>query len=472
MTDPDRRSWLLLGTLALFLCALALVRPVDPDEGRYVAAAVLSASRLLPYRDYAWFGAPLQPLAFAPVAAMAGGWTWPALRIADALLSAAAIGFVFAGARAAGTGRRPALMAAGLMACCDAVLAGAGVAEGDALPLACLSAGLWLAVRQEAGATRLRALGIGLLLAIPAAANLAGLLPLVAYLAAAGVERRRLPAVVLAGVVPVAVLVAAIAWRAPANAWLGIWNPVLWTVAESWRAAVAALALGPTLPALAIVARRAGTRTSLDRLLGILIVAGLLAALLPSAAGRPCWPYALPPLFVALALALERPPSRGWRIALATFAGIGLIPSFAALADAAVAGPAMARAMRDGAAIRAAMDRAHVTETVATLSPHYLPATYRLPDPRFAPGPLYFGSRDPFDPAVEARLHLVSLARLDPALAIRPEAILVSGLIGSEGEATGGEPSPDAALADWATRHDYRAEPVQGTVFQLYVRPR
>ncbi len=471
------RQWLLLAALALILCALALVRPVDHDESQYVAAAVLSAHRLLPYRDYAYFQTPLQPLAFAPIAALAGSWAWPALRIVDALLGAAAVGFVHAGARAAGVRARVALAAAGLMACCEPLLFGAGTARNDALPLACLSAALWLAMKQEDEATRRRALAIGLLLGAAAAAKLSYLLPLLAYLGAAMADRRRLPSVVGAGVLPAAALVASVVWRAPAEAWLGIWTfphdaPGLWYGAGSWRMSPAGkivdlvkfLALGPALLALAAVARRpAGSR---ERLVMAMLVACLFAAVAPSPTMRQYLVPALPPLFLLLALAWEaRPPARAWRVGAVVFAVAGLAPSAAALVDAVTDGPATARAMRDGAAIRTAMDRAQVVQTVVTLSPQYLPATYRLPDPRFAPGPFYFRTQGLIDPAAEARAHLVSLARIDAGLAIRPEGILTGG--GGVGDAP-----LEAALARWATAHGYRRMAVPGTAFSLYVRPR
>ena len=68
------RLWLLL---ALALAALAMARPIDHDESQYVAAAVLSAHGLMPYRDFAYLQTPLQPLLFAPIASLGGIWAWP-----------------------------------------------------------------------------------------------------------------------------------------------------------------------------------------------------------------------------------------------------------------------------------------------------------------------------------------------------------------------------------------------------------
>ena len=69
----------------LLLALLALARPVDHDESKYVAATVL-ALRGLPYRDFAYLQTPLQPLLFAPVAMLAGGGVWNALRLVNTAL--------------------------------------------------------------------------------------------------------------------------------------------------------------------------------------------------------------------------------------------------------------------------------------------------------------------------------------------------------------------------------------------------
>ncbi|MEG8053547.1 hypothetical protein QP185_10385 [Sphingomonas aerolata] len=90
---------LLVGLAALYI-ALALLRPVDHDESQYVAAAVLTAHGLLPYRDFAYLQTPLQPFLLAPIAVLTGAWTWPALRLTNALLGLATVAFVHAAARA------------------------------------------------------------------------------------------------------------------------------------------------------------------------------------------------------------------------------------------------------------------------------------------------------------------------------------------------------------------------------------
>jgi hypothetical protein len=174
----------------------------------------------------------------------------------------------------------------------------------------------------------------------------------------------------------------------------------------------------------------------------------------------------LPPLFVRLAqLWQEAPPSRPVRIAVAVFGVAGLAPSLAALANGA---PGMVEAARQSAAIADALNASHVSGTVATLSPQFLPATSRLPDPRFATGPFYFRSHDLLSPADEAMARLVSAPRLEAGLVVRPDAVLTGG----EDRWTSGDPALDGKLDGWARTHGYQAVPVAGGRFRLWVRPR
>jgi hypothetical protein len=131
----------------------------------------------------------------------------------------------------------------------------------------------------------------------------------------------------------------------------------------------------------------------------------------------------------------------------------------------------MIAAMRQGAAIRTAMDGAGVGRWVTTLSPQFLPATGRLPDPRFATGPFYFRSHGLIDGKAEIIAKLVARNGVDrafaPPLGHSPAAILVGG----EGPWTSGDAALDAVLEHWAAANRYRAVPVGGGRFRLYVRP-
>lgn len=470
------RLWILL---ALALAALAMARPIDHDESQYVAAAVLSAHGLMPYRDFAYLQAPLQPFLFAPIANIGGIWAWPLLRLANALLGAAATAFVYRAARIGGVSQRAGLLAAGLFACCDVVLFSIGTARNDALPVALLAAALpFIAAADRGGGTKLPAMLVGLLLAAAAAAKVSYALPAAAYGAYALLHRRHLPQFVAIGALPAISLVTGSWWTSPDAFVAEVLRFPSLAPAEYyeqagrlWKLSYAAkaidtlkfLALGPALLALVLAVRDRYAARRLE-VIDWMAIAGLVAALLPFPTWRQYLLPMLPPLFVRLALILEdRDPDRPTTIAAGVFAVAGLVPSLLSL----TAWP-MPQAIRDGQAIGDALTRNHVLEPIATLSPQFLPAARRLPDPRFATGPFYFRSLSLFAPAEEARLNLVSQARLDQGLAIRPAAILTGG----EGAWTSGDDRLDAKLAAWADHVGYSRIDVAGTRFRLYIRPR
>lgn len=465
---------MILLLIPLALAMLAMLRPLDHDESQYVAAAVL-AQHGWPYRDFAYLQTPLQPLLFAPLIEMFGTYSWPGLRLVNALLTAVAIGFTYASARRVGTGERVALLAALSFAACDIALFSAAMARNDALPMALTAAAIWLALR--ARRTPWSAFAAGLCLSAAAAAKISFALPALAYGLFALTDRRHRPLWVAAGATLPALLVGFAWWQAPDDFRFGVFGfpaaaPIEYYADRPWKLSVAAkaidtlkfLALGPALLALVMVARAGGTRRL--RWLDAMIVAGLVAALLPSPTWRQYLAPLLPPLFVAFALALHRaPPTRGWRIALAVFACAGLMPSIAALTGGR---PAMPQAIREGAAIARALDRAGVDGAVATLSPQFLPATGRLPDPRFAAGPFAFRLRALLSPTEQAARRVVTPATLDAQFAAAPPAAILTG---GEGEWTSGEDALDRSLDDWAIRAEWRRAPVESTRFRLYLPP-
>lgn len=472
----------LLAALAGALIALAWMRPIDHDESQYVAAAVLSAGGLLPYRDYAYLQTPLQPLLFAPIAWAAGTWAYPALRIVNALLGWAAVAGVYAGARVAGARPTIAISCAMLFAACDILLFSAGTARNDALPAAMLAWALPLILKAErTDGSRIGALAIGLLLAGATAAKISYAIPALAYGLYALVRRERhRPLWVIAGTLPAVALVAWLWWLDPPSAYFGtVLFPAL-APAQYYEAAGRAwklstglklvdtlkfLALGPALLALIAVAWR--QPRGLPRLLGWLILAGLVAALMPTPTWRQYLLPLLPPLFIALAERWEvQPLARALRIAAAVFAGAGLVPSVIALA----AGGGLSTAIAEGRAIRAAMDAAGADGPIATLAPEFVPASGRSIDPRFAAGPFVFRSAGLFDLKGEVLHHVVTRARIDEhftELGQPPRAILVGG----EGKWTSGEDALDRMLEDWATAHGWRRMPVASARFRLYVPP-
>ncbi|SOB79627.1 4-amino-4-deoxy-L-arabinose transferase [Sphingomonas guangdongensis] len=458
--------------LLAVLVALAWMRGIDHDESQYVAAARLTAAGLLPYRDYAYLQTPLQPFAFAPLVWLFGplDLAWPALRIANALLGGLTVAATWRAMRTAGVDERTATMCAGLFATCDILLFSAGTARNDALPAALFAVALVPILRAERGdGTMGGALLAGLLLSAAAAAKVSYALPAATYGIWALLHHRHRPTSVALGALPSIVLVAALAAAAPDGFAFGTLifparAPAEWYAAtgRAWKLGLAIkaidtakfLALGPALLALVLVAR-----WGRPSLLAWLTLAGVASALLPSPTWRQYLLPALPPLFVMLALRLERlPPARGWYRAFAGFAAIGLVPSIVAVTSGT--------GMIVGVAETRALAVQSVGGTVATLSPQFLPDN-ALPDPRFATGPFYFRSRALVTASREARLHLVSHPRLTASFAMRPPDFI---LVGGEGTWASGTDELDRLLERWAVTRGWGRVDTGGRL-RLYAPP-
>lgn len=455
--------------VALLLCLLALGRPIDHDESQYVATAVLTAHGLLPYRDFAYLQAPLQPFLFAPLAWTAGIATWPALRLANALLGTMALFCTWHAARLVAPSRM-ALAATALFACCDIFLFAVGTARNDALPAACLAGALWLAVRAEQGrGSRAQAVAAGLLLAAATAAKVNYAIPALAYGAWAAFRwRRHRPGWIAVGVAPVALFVLWATAVAPLGFLFGVVTfptaaPADFYADRPWKLSGWAkaidtlkfLALGPALPALV-----AGVGRVRPAMLVLLVAAGLIAGLAPTPTWRQYLLPMLPPLFVLLAWTWARhPPGAVARVLFVVFAAAGLAPTVAALASGR---PAMVAAWAQGAAIGKALTANHIISPVATLSPQFLPRARAMPDPRFAAGPFLFRSRHLFPPP-----GLPLITRGDLRRVALPAAVLAGG----EDGWTSGDPRLDRALEAEAARRGYRRRQVTGTPWRLWVRP-
>lgn len=469
---------LLTGTLML----LAMARPIDHDESQYVAAAVLAWGKL-PYRDFAYLQTPLQPILLAPIAALAGIYAYPVLRLINALLGAITVAAIYRAAREGGTAPRPALAGAGLFAACDIFLFSVSVARNDALPVAMLAGACWLILRASNGRGNVRgAMLIGLLLAGAAAAKISYALPAVAYGLYALFDRQHRPVSIALGAAPMVVLVAWLWALAPGAFWFDVISfpaqaPIDW-YANGPRAAKLSvfgkiadtlkfLALGPALLALwAIVRQRA--RVSRSRALDALIIAGLIAALLPTPTWRQYLLPMLPPLFIGLALVWHaHPAGRGQRVAAIVLACAGLAPSAEALVGAARHGLPMAEAARESAAIAVALDSAGVTGPVATLSPQFVPGTGRAIDPRFATGPFLYRGRALLGAAQARRWHMITSNR---ALPVTPAPAAL--LIGGEDRWTSGNAAIDATLRRHPPFDRWRKMPVASNRFRLYLPPR
>ncbi len=464
----------------LGLIALAMIRPFDHDESQYVAAALLSAGGL-PYRDFAYLQTPLQPMLLAPLAVASGIWVWPVLRAVNALCGAAMLAACYAAARQGGAAARPALHATALMACCDIFLFTSAVARNDAIPAMLLAIALWFVMRRIAGTARpVEAVAIGLLLSAAAAAKISFALPAAAYGLYALANRDHRPALLALGAVPAAALMLWLYAVAPAACWFGVFTfpaqaPAEWYLAQGMPTKLSLigkaldtikfLALGPALMALVIALRWPG-RTATERLLDLMIVAGVVAALLPEPTWRQYLLPILPPLFIRLALVWTRvPPGRGARIAAVIFSIGGLAPSVEAGLRASFGVP-MVTVIEQGAALRTVFAKAGGVGPVATLSPQLLPAAGLAIDPRFAPGPFYFRSLNLLNAQQERQFHLISRNRIETADPFH--AILTGG----EAAWMSGEASDDQPLIDYAVARGWRRLPVLGGRLTLYLPPR
>jgi 4-amino-4-deoxy-L-arabinose transferase-like glycosyltransferase len=474
------RGKLTVIALAVLFAVLAILRPVDHDESQYVAAAML-AKNALPYRDFAYFQTPLQPLLFGPLAGVFGILAWPGLRMINALLSVATVAMVERGARVAGASREIALGTAALFACTDILLFSAGVARNDALPAAMLAGAVWLAVEATRGeGTRGRSILAGFLFAAAAATKISYALPALVYFGWALLDRRHRPAMIALGAAPIVLLVAWLAAQAPEAFRFEVFTFPSIGPDQYYRDAgrlaklsiggkaidtLKFLALGTALPAIvAVAARWRRVEPGPARLLELLALAGLVAALLPEPTWRQYLLPVLPPLFVRLALAWQaRPPLRWERIAFVTFACAGLAPSIESVVLAVQKGAPMSNAITDGAMIAGVMDKANIVGPVATLNPQYLPATGRMPDPRFAAGPFYFRSHGLLDPASERAINLLSADNLGSATL--PQAVLVGG----ESLTDSGDPAVEKKLQEAAAKGAVGITRLNGGRFTLYV---
>lgn len=480
---------------AAFACVLlvaAAFHDIDHDEGQYVAAVALMRDGL-PYRDFAYLQTPLQPLLFAPLAWVAQGWLFPALRGLNALLCAGAVAMLWLTAREAGASPRGATVAAAGLATSHMLLFAGSVARNDALPLLLHVTGLWLAlssIRQRSGIAVSLLAGVALAAAASAKINYglpATALGLFALLHWRMLGSRALSGLALGGVI--GALPTVLLWMtAPVAARFGIVDYAL-TAPIEWRtlngqafmlgAPLSAtrllrfLAQGCGLVALLAVGgsvlRRRLRRESVEphvALLEVMIAAGLLAAWLP----RPIYVQYLGPLLPALllrfSLMLDRPL---WRTP--TGSGLLALSMAAGLVETALQ---VARNLPHGSPVAAVLSDAHVIDhilagrsassRIATLSSERMVDSGTPLDPRFATGAFLFRS-----PAASRGLPFVTSRNASSALdAMPPLAILV----GAEATPTPGVPRGlDAVLVGWARMHGYRRTTLPDTTMSLYVRP-
>lgn len=473
----DRLAWGLWAGLWSMALILALSATVNHDESQYVAAAALTL-HARPFVDFLYLQTPLQPYVFAPLVAMSPGWSFLALRLATAALGVALLWTTYVAARWAGGSPRAARRATLLLAACQPFLFAATHVRNDALPAALAGAAMLAmlqALRSRAHALPCMA-AAGLALGLAASTKIsyavvaAGPVAFLLLAPAARHEGARrwawlcaLAAGGLAGALP-----SLAAWLAAPEAFrygvfeYGATAPFLWYTAHGHGArlglgvkmleSLEILALGPSLLALLLIARDRVRRHQPARpaaaLLEWLILAGLVAALLPT----PTWrQYFLPmeaPLFARLALVEELRWRWRWR-------PIGIVFLLFAIAGLASNLIMLGKAMAGGRwPVATATCEAHwiasltpAGQAIATLSPQITLDSDRPLDPRFATGPFAYRTANAIPADRQTRLHILSPATLARAFAMHPPAAIVTG---HESRA-----NLDSALQRFALMHDY-----------------
>ncbi|CAN5246459.1 hypothetical protein BH10PSE12_BH10PSE12_04390 [soil metagenome] len=447
----------------------------------------------LPYRDFAYLQTPLQPLLLAPLAWIAQGWLFPAMRTANALLAAGAVACIWQGARRAGACERGAMIAAMALGSSHMLLFAGTVARNDALPLMLTTAGLAAFLPALRGSPRhWSMLTAGLCLGAAASAKISYGLPaaavgLFALFHWQDLGARRVALLTLGGMLgglPTAWLFA----LAPDAAWFGIIDyslkaPVEWRMLNgqgfmlAWPLSLARLlrflAQGLGLVALAAAALAARRRQpGVERLLTMMIVAGLIAAWLP----RPVYVQylgpLLPALFIRFALLVDQPfwRRRAGRVLIALCITAGLAQTMADVgAHIAKRDSPVLTVARDARAMDRIFATSAVTGALATLSPERGVDTVMPLDRRFVTGPFLFRTRAVLTEDQAHAFHTLTLRTVRSGLDDHPPSAI---LVGAEHMPSRAEPlGLDAALIAWARAHDYRPVTLPSGTVSLFVRP-
>ena len=493
-----RISSRLMWALMIFgLIGLAPIVPVNHDESQYLAAAALTRSGL-PFVDFLHLQTPLQSFVTAPIAALSGGYSYIVLRIATAIAALATLWLVFSCQRRLGVGERTALCATALLSLTYSFQFGATLVRNDMMPAVLLMIGLLAATvaiegRQSAlpwaiaGLAFSAAVGTKLSYAVPAAAvGLFHLLTVMQYRSRHSLINALACAVgAVVGMVPVVIIFA----QAPAAFIYGVFDygaeaPFQWyrsiglgyRLGLDWKLLDTAVTLlrGPACVALAVVATtlfRRGKRAGAHLLLDLLIVAGVIAALLPTPTWRQYLIPLLPILFVRLGLAWDEGAVRArWRRivsgAFAVAAIIGLVQPVLWMSRIAAGKNNPIRMTREAHWIGARLRDAGAQGVVASLSPQAVVDSGFPLDPRFANGPFAYRSGNLLSDEEQRAYLTLSPRTLDRFLSEHPPGAIVTGYEDSE------PVSLDHGLRAFAVNNGYRFDKSPFGDAELFVRPR
>ncbi len=476
--DLPPRVWPWLVVAAAILAALAWLTPINHDENQYVAAAWLTARGFAPFADYLYLQTPLQPWLLAPVAALAGDWSFVALRLANAAAGVGVLAAVYAAQRAGGVAVRDARFATALLGCGYIFLICATVARNDMLPTLLLALAILVGARVDRTGWALAGLALGFAASTKISFALplgAGGLWLLAGWARSPTRGRALDALAwgaggLAGLLP-----CLLTWaHSPAAFVYGVlrypneagfdWYALngmadrLGVVAKLVDSATM-LAAGPSLVALPLllILRRRTAATPFAGYADALLLGGIAGAMLPTPTHAPYFIAVLPPLFVRLGLAAPAWRDRAWvRAALVVLAVTGLaMYAQRGLVDAARHGGAFAARVEAQARWIGTQVRANGRAgEIATFSPLYTIDSGVPLDRRFATGVFVFRSGNLRSDAELHAMHALAPRTLFAELDARPPVAVLTGF---EGRSTINRTRfPDHALDAWAKSRGYR----------------
>lgn len=445
--------WVLVLCLALALSVLAFTTPINHDEDQYIGSAILTGPGQ-PFVDFLYLQTPLQPWLAAPLIGLVPGHNLTVLRLAGAALALLVIVSGYAAARLAGASDRAARTSMLLMACCHSFLFAAGVVRNDILPAA------FATLSTLAALTALRSrsyelkgwLVAGLCLGAAASTKVSYALPCAAMGAFLLLRLRWghpwawWALIAYGGGACAGLLPSLIAWVVAPEAFrYGVFDyaraaPFEWYASNGygWRLtslskaldALVVMLLGPILPVLIcwlwVVLRGFRERDATVRLLDLLVVAGLIAALLPTPTWKQYFVPLLPPLFIRLATFEPGLPRRA-RLAIAITVVCGLAPHIVNLARTAALGSPIINTRREAEWIGQTARRLSACGTVATLSVRLVLDSGLPLDPRFANGAFFYRTGDMLHPEQVRSFNAISPATLAQGLDAHPPAAIVTG---------------------------------------------
>lgn len=494
--DREQRPTVTLSGFAVaaaVLVVLALANPVNGDEDLFVAPAALPASARV-YVDFLFLHMPLQAELTRVFAPLFAGYAFIALRVAMAVMGVLLLGTVYAAQRGIGVERRCAAICTALLACTYSFQFSSGVVRNDImaalLSTAAIAAAL-VALRSKSLAAAAWGTA-GLLFSAAAAVRISAAFPAAAagLFLINGVLRRRISPAGLAafaigagvGLLPclLALIASPRAFIFSVLTYPSIGN-LYWFVTTGRQGVlspaanvvitVGVLAVGPGLGALVAVARtfffrEPGGRQSNALFLDVLIIAGVIAALLPMPSNFQEAMTFLPQVFIRLGLELPRLLDSKVRIerflvrlmALGAVVGCGYGLFVVARRPGKAPLPAIAvteAAHQIGDRLRAA----GADGFVSTFDAHLVPDSGFPLDPRFSSGVFLYRCAVLLPAAELDRLNGIGPQNLTRALDNNPPAAIIVG-----------RSLMDRDLRAYAQSRHYRRETGLPGQYDLYIR--